>query len=327
MDDFDRILSVHTPRIYESNYLKANSPDGRRALWIKHNLLRPLEGEGYAELWVVLYERGQPPIVAKREVPWSAVEADARRLALRAGGVSLTDARAEGALADVRWSLALSGGNEPLHLLPYPWMYTRGFPKKKGLTPRPNLRFDGEIRLGGARWPVEGWVGLRGHNWGTEHAFSYAYGNCNLWDDGDPRRAVDGLTVRIRLGGRPSPWLTLVSGQYPHFSRAKPRNWLGAGQVAPDRWQVSFTGPRRRPMSLQLAADPSTYAGLRYAHPDGRESYCYNTKFADVRYTIDGRTFTSACGELEVLFAEPLPGIALHPTPGWRQDQGDYASA
>ena len=32
--------------IYESNYLQANSPDGRYGLWLKHNLLRPVTGPG-----------------------------------------------------------------------------------------------------------------------------------------------------------------------------------------------------------------------------------------------------------------------------------------
>lgn len=327
MDDYERIIAVGTRGIYESNYLKANSPDGRRGLWLKHNLLRPLDGEGYAELWAVLYERGAPPIVAKREVPWSEIEAASDRVALRAGSVRLDGDRAVGQIADVSWSLALSGGNPPLFLLPYAWMYTGGFPKKKGLTPRPNLRFDGEVSVGGQRWPIDGWVGLRGHNWGTEHAHAYAYGNCNLWDDGDPRRTVDGLTVRIKLGGRPTPWLTLVTGQSPDVRRSTPRNWLGSGEVRADRWEVAFGGLRRRPMSLEMSADPTSYAGLRYAHPDGRESYCYNTKFADVRYTVGGHTHTSRCGELEVLFPEPLADIPLHPTAGWAQADGDYRSS
>ena len=44
--------------LYESNYLKANSPDGKRAVWLKHTRLERVDGPTIGELWVVLYERG-----------------------------------------------------------------------------------------------------------------------------------------------------------------------------------------------------------------------------------------------------------------------------
>lgn len=325
IDDWERIVCASQAGLYESNYLKANSPDGSRAFWLKHNALRPVEGEGVAELWLGWFERGEAPRVYKREVPWSAVQASPAAIAFQAGPISLTPTRARGSLADTTWDLALSGGGAPLFHLPYPAMYTGPFPKKKALTPAPNLRFDGELRLGERRVAVEGWIGLRGHNWGREHAFSYAYGSVNLWDDGDPDRAVDGFSARILLGGRPSPWLTAVVGRHPDLARNRLRHWLGAGSVSPDRWRVDWPGPHRVRASLTLSTDPATYAGLRYVHPDGHESYCYNTKFADVAWTVGRATHTSRCGELEVLYPEPLPGVPLHPAPGWTAADGDYA--
>ena len=326
MDAWERIVTARRRGLYESNYLKANSPDGQRALWIKHNALVPIEGAGLGELWIVLYERGRAPIVCKREVPWTEVQADPDAIGLRAGPISLRPDRAEGAIADVAWDLRLSGGLPPLFHLPYAAMYEGGFPKKKALTPAPNLRFDGAVRVGGEAWDVDGWVGLRGHNWGTEHAWTYAYGSCNAWDDGAPDRAVDGFTVRILLGGRPSPWLTAVVGAGPDIERNRLRHWLGAGEVSPGRWAARWGGLRRRRAELVMTADPAGYAGLRYAHPDGRESYCYNTKFADVSWTVDEQRYTSRCGELEVLFPEPLPDVPLHPAPGWTAADGDYRS-
>lgn len=324
MEAYERIVAARRRGIYESNYLKANSPDGRRAIWVKHNGLVPIEGAGLGEFWIVLFERGQQPIVCKREVPWTEVDADPDAIRLEAGGISLAADRAAGRIADVSWELALSGGLPPLFHLPYAAMYEGGFPKKKALTPAPNLRFDGRVRLGEEVWDVDGWVGLRGHNWGTEHAWTYAYGSCNLWDDGAADRAVDGFTVRIKLGGRPSPWLTAVVGT--DLARNRLRHWLGAGSVAPGRWSASWGGLRRHRAELVMTTDPATYAGLRYAHPDGRESYCYNTKFADVSWTVDGARHTSRCGELEVLYPERLPGIEVHPAPGWTAADGDYRS-
>jgi hypothetical protein len=327
MDAYERVIAAQTRGIYESNYLKANSPDGERALWIKHNALVPVEGTGVGEFWAIAYRRGAAPVVVKREVAWSEVDADASALRLACGDISLAPDRARGKIASIAWDVRLSGVQPALFHLPYARMYTGSFPKKKLLTPQPNLRFDGELTVAGERWAVDGWVGLRGHNWGTEHAHSYAYGSVNAWDDGSAERTVDGFTVRIRLGGRTSPWLTAAVGRAPEVRKNRLRHWLGAGSVELTRWEARW--PRARggqPVRLEMTADPSTYAGLRYAHPDGRESYCYNTKFADVRYEVGGERWTSRCGELEVLLPEPAPGIRLHPAPGWDPAAGDYAS-
>jgi hypothetical protein len=313
------IVAASKPGIYESNYLKANSPDGRRAFWIKHNLLRPLTGPGFAEIWAIAFELDRPPRVYKREVPWDSLALDPDRIGFRAGAVSLTADRAEGALADATWSLGLAGGLPPLLHLRHPWMYTAAFPKKKLMTPAPNLRFRGELRWGADRWQVTDWIGLRGHNWGTEHAWTYAYGNCNAWDDGADR-AFDGFSAKIRLGGRPTPWLSGLVGWGPEVRRNRLRHLLAPSAVTLDRWTL-----QSGPINVEMTADPATYAGLRYQHPDGRESYCYNTKFAAVSYTVEGRRSTSRQGELEVLFPTAEPSIALHPAPGWRQEDGDYA--
>src|SRR5688500_11059290 len=152
MDAYERILCAKRRGLYESNYLKANSPDGRRGIWVKHNALVPIEGVGLGEFWVVLFERDRPPIVCKREVPWTEVEASPEALGLRAGRISLRPDHAKGAIADVSWDLKLSGGLPPLFHLPYAAMYEAPFPKKKALTPAPNLRFDGRVEAGGVRW-------------------------------------------------------------------------------------------------------------------------------------------------------------------------------
>ncbi len=320
MNDWERIVAASQEGIYESNYLKANSPDGRRGLWIKHNLLRPRSGLAKAEIWAIAFELGRLPRVVKREVPWEALALDAHQIDFRAGSVSLTPNRAQGSVGEARWDLALTGGLPPLHHLGHPWMYTGRFPKKKLLTPAPNLRFQGEFHWGAERWEVERWIGLRGHNWGTEHAWTYAYGNCSAWDDGSAR-TFDGFSAKIRLGGRPTPWLSGLVGWGPEVRRNRLRHALARCEVMLDRWSL-----RSGPVRLEMTADPATYVGLRYAHPDGRESYCYNTKFASVSYEVDGQRYTSRQGELEVLLPEPAAGIPLHPTADWDAGGGDYAS-
>lgn len=326
MDAYERIIAAGTRGIYESNYLKANDPQGQRAFWLKYNALVPVEGTGLAELWAVAFERGKTPIVVKREVAWSEVRADADALCFEAGPMALTPTRATGAIAGIHWDLRLTPTMSPTFTLPHPWMYTGGFPKKKLLTSAPNLVFDGRFTVGGEVWDVSRWIGLRAHNWGTEHAHTYAYGTINTWDGGATDRAVEGFTGRILLSGRPTPTLSGAIGRSPDVAKNRIRHLFGSGRFTADRMEVGWWRPGRGRVHLTMTAEPTSYAGLRYRHPDGRTSYCYNTKFADVVWEADGQRFTSRCGELEVLFPEPLPGIALHPDTSWTSASGDYSS-
>lgn len=325
-DDFERIVSVRQSGIYESNYLKGNSPDGNRAFWLKHNLLRPSNGPAKAELWAVLFERDAAPVVVKREVGWSALELDGNAVGLKAGEVSLDRWSAKGSIADVAWDLKLSAGQAPLFHFRHEAMYTAAFPKKKVLTPAPNLHFDGSITVGSERWDVADWVGLRGHNWGTEHAHTYAYGSINAWDDGDPTRTVDGFSSRVKLGDRLSPWLSSVVCRNPFARNNGLRHLLTRTDVRPWQWSIGWTRLHRGALQLELAAPAERFVGLRYAHPDGSESYCYNTKFAVGVLEAGGQQHTTRMGELELLFPTEQAGVALHPTAGWSQGDGDYRS-
>jgi hypothetical protein len=319
---YDRVVALDRTGIYESHYLKANGADGRRAFWIKHTLFRPLQGSAVAELWFIWFERGRAARVARMDVPWERLDLDAGPR-IDAGLASLTPDRAAGELGGLRWDLVLSGGQAPLlHLGPGP-LYRGPFPKKKILTPAPGLRFDGRVWLDGEPVAVDGWVGLRGHNWGSEHAFTYAYGNCNLWDDG-VERALDGFTARIRVFGRPSPPLTALCVRAPEGERdlTHPWQWLHHGQIEAHAWHL------RRPFThLMMRCEPGDMVGLRYNQPRGGEQYCYNTKFAQVSLRLGACILRSSCGELETFFPAPLPDIPLHPSATWTPQRGVYDSA
>ena len=326
-ENWERVITATRGGLYESNYLKANSLDGSKGFWIKHNTLRPLEGEeGHGEFWVVWFERGEAPIVAKREVSWESLKLGKDRLWLESGEIRLNSGEASGELADIKWSLRLHDGGEALFHYPWDLLYRSRFPKKKALTPAPNLKFTGWIEVDGVRHEVASWCGMRGHNWGSEHAKRYAYGNCNVWDDG-VERTVDGFSAKIEVAGRETPWISVLVGREPDVSYNSPRRWLsGDVKISDGSWELGWRSLRRGGMGLSMTADPVGYAGLRYRHPGGGESYCYNTKFADVVWSVGGETLRGSCGELELLFPEPLDGIALHPSEGWSAGDGDYRS-
>ena len=47
----------------------------------------------------------------------------------------------------------------------------------------------------GERWDLTAWDGMQGHNWGREHAFEYAWGQC-FFPAGDG--APEAILVRTR---------------------------------------------------------------------------------------------------------------------------------
>lgn len=318
-DPYDQHMSAGRGGMYESHYLKANSPCGGRAFWLKHTLFQPIEGQSCVEFWAVWFERGRAPVVAKIELDLEQVHLSAVGMGLEAPGqIRLAPHVAEGGIADLSWTLAMSGGLAPLHHFRHPWMYRAALPKKKLCTPAPNLRFNGQFRLGGRRVEIQDWIGIRGHNWGTEHAWRYAYGNCNIWSDG-AQRCVDGFSAQLRLAGRRTPWLSSVVGFSPHVRQNRLRRLRLPCSVTSESWSVGWGAG-----SLEMTG--SEWVGLRYRHPDGSESYCYNTKFAKVHLQTHGQEVSGQLGELELMRPEPTSGIELHPAAGWDATDGAYRS-
>ena len=269
---------------------------------------------------------GRAPLVVKQVHPAGAFSTGTHDLSIDGAGVHLDPARATGRVTDgrheIEWDLTLEGGGAPLFHFPYERLYTARLPRKKLLTPAPTLAFQGTLTVDGERREVASWRGLRGHNWGSEHAFAYAYGNCNTWDcppgESAPELVIDGFSVKIRLGPVKSPWLSLAVGRRGDRELAWNRLggwWSRRSRVRFPCWDLELESEGRS-LSSRWRADPADLAGLRYFHPDGRVSYCYNTKYAALDVTIrdrDGATLraTSHAAELEFLYPEPLPGLPL----------------
>lgn len=324
---FDRVIGQPGRHgLYESHYLKANAPGDGGALWIKYCLLLPTAAlPPVAELWAVVWDGpGRQPVVVKESHPLEGFRLGDGALAFDGAGVHLDPARATGRLSSgghtIAWALTLGAPEAALAHYHHPRLYDGGFPKKKIVTPAPRLRLGGWLEIDGRRVEADGWTGFRGHNWGSEHAYAYAYGNCNLWDEPGEDLVLDGFTARIRLGRRLlSPWLSAGVGRRggADLEWNRPLGWLARGsRVEFPRWRLRLARGASR-LAADFEASPADLAGLRYFHPDGRVSYCYNTKYArlDAQITeADGRVVrrASRSAELEFLFPDPLPGIPLH---------------
>ncbi len=299
------------PGHVESYFLRLNAPDRPRAAWIKLTVLAPLEGPPVIETWFVAFDgdrhwgrRERAPYVD----PGTPLAANGYRLDLSAGHVG-------GRCGAFAFELDYAPEGAPLSIFPFQWMLSGGFPRSKLLTPVPSARFSGWLELEGERWPVEGWRGMQGHNWGREHAPAYAWGQC-VFDEGT---IVEGFSGKIRLGGRLSPWISALvvrRGEREYRWNAIVDLWRQEATVGGTRWTLSMRGGDGE-ARLRMDMAGRAAACLGYENPDGSVAYCINSKLADTLLEVrprQGEPFhcqSSHGGALEFLRPEPIPGAEV----------------
>lgn len=321
----------------ESYFLRANDPARPRALWIKATVLFPLDGPPLCESWFIFFDGERNRSFAHRTTaPYRAAFARVEGSAteVQAPGTHLTLAaqgRARGAMdgADghARWDLAWTRADgalgAPLSILPSRLLLEGPFPRSKLLSPFPVLSFGGALEVFGERVQVDSWTGMEGHNWGREHAYEYAWGQCHfLGETGRPGAWAEGFTARVKVGPMKTPRLSALVVQRGEesfrfdrlFEPSKQRAVLG------DRsWTIAIEGDVGR-AELSMDASVMPMVCLGYRNPSGVLSYCLNSKLARTRLVVEparGASFSLESphgGALEFLRREPpagrIPGIA-----------------
>lgn len=309
----------------ESYFLKANDAEGRRALWIKATLFassaRP--AHALAEAWAVVFDRDGGHVAVKRSVPYSEAEFSRNGLGIRIGDLlRIEPGRARGNIEyggrTVRFELSSRGSGPPMVPLPMAAMYRAPFPRIKLVTPQPDLVIDGSATVDGGALRIEGWRGMQGHNWGTSHAELYAWGHCNVWDQGNGP-VLEALSAKLKVGPLTSPMLTLICLRHEgvSYDLTSPGAWLrNRGELDGRRWH--FAGKRG---GVRIEADVSGHAqdfvGLYYPNPDGRMTYCLNTKLASARVRIElpGREpsdWMTRAAAFEIGTRDPDHGIRMY---------------
>lgn len=302
--------------LYESFYFRGTSGDGRHAFWLKHNLLRR-HGQSTITLEnaFIIFDR----VTGEAEVVYDKEDLSAAAFAsfVRSGhweqasanfatgsffSISREDLRGKlhTSRGTAQWELALDRSDEVLYHFASDRLYQLPWPKKKIITRDCFLRFSGRISCAGIT--VEGnFLGMNGHNWGTEHAHEYAYADCNLFAE-EEGAYFDGFTVKLALarGLLKSPYLSMCSlkteGRWHHFN-ALTDSWKQRVESLDDyRWIATFVNDTHR---LELHVDGQNprlepWVALHYDHPGGARSVVKNTKFA--RGTV--RLFNAADGRL-----------------------------
>ena len=301
---------------YESFYVKAADPDGGRAIWLRHTVHKPPGGEAVGSVWLTVFDRSADgPAAIKATLPPAELGAPAE--GIRVGDSVLRADRAAGRIGDeAAWGLALDGDEPPLLHLPRPWMYGAPVPRTKLLSPRPALRVAGAVELRGARWDLDGWPAVLGHNWGAQHAERWIWLHAALGD----RAWVDLAFGRVQVGPVVTPWIAngvlSLDGERLRLGGIE-RTRATVVDEAPTACRFVCRGPGVRVTGVVDAPRAHTVA-WRYADPGGGEHQTLHCSIADLRLCVErgGRMLELRCdgaAAYELGMRETDHGIPVQP--------------
>ncbi len=306
----------------ESWFWRANHPSARRALWLKATVLIAADGSRTADAWCTVFEPGAA-FGLRSTVPLDEA-AFAAPLAHRLAGCAFDEDRLSGSLRDqnheVSWDLSyvpVDGPlGEPLCLFPSVKLLDGPLPRNKSITPCAAAMFEGTLTVDGEAWDIASWPGMRGHNWGPAHAEHYAWGHALFLDaDGRPHALVEGVSARLRMAGRLTPWLSgmvIRRGDREYRFDRIVDLWRQRPAVGDLDWTLRIRGADGDAL-LSMAAEAPEIACLGYGNPDGALRLCLNSKLAEVRLRVNPKVgdgfecHSPHGGALEFLRHEPDP--------------------
>ena len=277
---------------YESFYIKAAQPGGGRAVWIRHTIhQRPNESPS-ASLWFTYFDADAPnPRATKQTVPDGELAFPSGAYIQVAGAV-LEPGRAHGSAVSesltAAWDLEFGDDSEPVHHLPYEFMYRSKLPKTKLLSPYPRATFHGTVDLGGETIDIAGWPGMIGHNWGAEHAERWIWIQASSLG-GNERDFVDIAAGRIKIGGMTTPWVAngciVIDGEQHRVGGF--RGTYGT-EIDESPTACEFTIPGKGiNLKGRVGAPAKDFVAWVYADPRGPEHNALNCSISDLELKVE----------------------------------------
>ncbi len=309
---------------YESFYVKACRPGGGQGIWIRHTVQKRPGAEPTASIWFVLFDRAaEGPKATKVTVPAAELSEPAGSW-IRIGGAEIRPGRASGSIAtealEASWDLTFEGDADPCRYLPADWLYEAPVPRTKFVAPFPNARFRGRLDVADEAIDLDGWPGMIGHNWGSEHAERWVWLEGTGFE-GSPETYFDAGAARIELGPWTTPWLPsgmLVLDGEPH--RLGGFGKIRSASIRESPGECSFVLPGKDAVVRgRVSAPRKDFVGWVYADPKGPEHNTINCSVADLELTVErpgrpSRTLTLPAGAAyELGMRETDHGIPIQP--------------
>jgi hypothetical protein len=304
---------------YESIYLTAGHPSEPVAVWIRYTVHKPPGGEAIGSMWFTVFSP-DGPVAAK--VTSDDLRTDATDLLAVGGYGSVRRDGATGTInargVDATWALRFEAAEDELNHLPHSWMYRAPVPRTKSTSPHPSMRVSGTVTIGDRTLELDGWRGMLGHNWGSEHAHRW------IWLRG------------ASFGEQPDAWLDVVIGRIKIGPVVLP--WIANGVLAMDgvRHRVGGLGHRvtvrerrdgcdlvlpgrQTSLSVHVSAPLAASVCWEYADPAGGRQQVRNCSVAGVGVEVRRRgcpttqLSTDHGGVYELGTAEFDPALAVQP--------------
>jgi hypothetical protein len=311
---------------YESFYVKACRPGGGRGIWIRHTVHKRPGAEPNASIWFVLFDReAEGPRATKVTVPTAELSVPGGSW-IRVDGAEIGPGRASGAVdtdaVKASWELTFSGDAEPCKYLPSDRLYETRLPKTKFVAPFPDARFDGRLEIDGETIELNGWPGMIGHNWGTEHAERWVWLEGTGFE-GSPDTYFDAGAARIKLGPWTTPWvpsgMLMLEGQ---AHRLGGFGHIRDATIVESAGECSFTLPGKDMVVRgRVSAPKKDFVSWVYADPKGPEHNTINCSVADLELTVERPALPSlqltlpAGAAYELGMRETDHGIPIQPYP------------
>jgi hypothetical protein len=311
---------------YESFYLKAARPGGGQALWIRHTVHKRPGAEPKGSVWFVLFDRdAAAPRATKVTVPAAELSAPEGGW-IRVAGAEIGPGSARGSIAtaalEASWDLRFSGDAAPCKYLPSDRLYETRLPKTKFVAPYPDARFSGSLTVGADAIELDGWPGMIGHNWGSEHAERWVWLEATGFEDA-PGAYFDAGAARIKLGRWTTPWIPsgmLVLDDEAHRLGGFGRIRAGSVEESPTACAFELHG-KDVVVRGRVSAPQKDFVGWVYADPDGPRHNTVNCSAADLELKVERpglptRAMTLPGGAAyELGMRETDHGIPIQPYP------------
>lgn len=190
--------------MYESWYARLVSPDQPLAVWIRYTIDKVPGQEATGTVWFTLFDGEAERPVARRQQELPASVPDQGWVEI--GESTIGPGGLRGGCFEASWDLTFTPRAPALFHLPRPKLYDFPVPKTNPISPVPDGDFAGVIEAGDRRISLEGWRGMIGHNWGSEHAERWIWLHGSCFEE-EPDAWIDIAMGRLRIAGRLLPWV------------------------------------------------------------------------------------------------------------------------
>ena len=275
---------------YESFYLKACHPSEPLGVWIRYTVHKRPGAPPNGSLWFTLFDSSADgPSATKAMLPGpESGGGDYIRIGQSRFGPGRVVGSTRTEPYDAAWDLRFESAEEPLFHLPRGWLYRAPVPRTKLLSPHPAARFDGTVRAGQRELALEGWRGMVGHNWGSQHAERWIWLHGLGFDGAGEASWLDAAIGRVKVGPITTPWIAngaLSLDGVRHALGGPERARRTEVRESPERCEFELPG---KDLSVrgEVTADRKDFVGWVYADPDGPEHHTVNCSVADMTLSV-----------------------------------------